>query len=73
MILLVWTMFPHPTGVFCTHLEGPKSHIRNKMIIPVLLDLFAIDPFKVGMTRSKVCVFVVVWGVVNMYTQQLIP
>ena len=24
---LVWKMFLHPVGVFCTHLEAPSSHI----------------------------------------------
>ena len=41
-------------GVFCIHLEGPKSHIRKKSIIPVLLYFLPIDPFKVGIARSTV-------------------
>ena len=26
---LVGELFPHPVGVFCTHLEPPKCHIRQ--------------------------------------------
>ena len=34
MFLLVGKMFPHPVGVFCIHLEPPKSHIRKQKWVP---------------------------------------
>ena len=40
MFLLVGKMFPHPMGVFCTHLEPPKSHIRKNIFVPKFIYLF---------------------------------
>ena len=39
MFLLVGKMFPHPVGVFCTHLEPPNSHIRKKICVPKFIYL----------------------------------
>ena len=30
---LVGELFPHPVGVFCSHLEPPKCHIGPEQII----------------------------------------
>ena len=44
MCLLVWKMFPHPVGVFCTHLEPPKSHIRKNICVPKIIYLLYCCP-----------------------------
>ena len=55
-VCLAGKSFPHPVGVFCTHLEPPKSHIRKKKIVPKLIYLlynFLIIPYRSLLNTPK--------------------
>ena len=42
-------LFPHPMGVFCTHLEPPKSHIdQNRQV-----DRFVVEPPNLQPVRNR--------------------
>jgi len=43
MHFLVWKLFPHPVGIFCTLLEPPNCHIVQQTIFQCLF-IFLISP-----------------------------
>ena len=48
-VCLVWKLLPDPVGVFCTLLEPPNAHMRQKPFVRriiILLYISPIYPFK---------------------------